>query len=67
MNQREFIASLNKTQHLYFAKKSNQAGLKHPAQQWGVMHWLAWSMPYHAEHHVYPAVPFFRLRELQAD
>lgn len=22
---------------------------------------LAWNMPYHAEHHAYPAVPFFRL------
>lgn len=23
--------------------------------------WLAWNMPYHAEHHAYPAVPFHRL------
>ena len=30
----------------------------------GVMRWLAWNMPYHTEHHVYPAVPFFRLPEL---
>lgn len=26
-----------------------------------VVRWIAWNMPYHAEHHVYPAVPFFRL------
>jgi len=25
---------------------------------------LAWCMPYHAEHHAYPSVPFFRLKEL---
>jgi fatty acid desaturase len=25
--------------------------------------WLAWNMPYHAEHHAYPAVPFHRLPE----
>lgn len=25
---------------------------------------LAWNMPYHAEHHVFPAVPFHRLPEL---
>jgi len=25
---------------------------------------LAWNMPYHAEHHAYPAVPFYRLPEL---
>lgn len=27
---------------------------------------LAWNMPYHAEHHSYPAVPFYRLPELHA-
>lgn len=25
---------------------------------------LAWDMPYHAEHHAFPAVPFHKLREL---
>ncbi len=25
---------------------------------------LAWNMPYHAEHHAYPVVPFYRLPEL---
>lgn len=25
---------------------------------------LAWNMPYHAEHHAYPIVPFYRLPEL---
>jgi fatty acid desaturase len=28
--------------------------------------WLAWNMPYHAEHHAMPAVPFHRLPELHA-
>ena len=28
--------------------------------------WLAWNMPYHAEHHAYPMVPFFRLPALHA-
>jgi fatty acid desaturase len=26
--------------------------------------WLAWNMPYHVEHHVWPAVPFHRLPEV---
>ncbi|MFK7944851.1 MAG: fatty acid desaturase [Paracoccaceae bacterium] len=26
-----------------------------------VVRWLAWNMPYHTEHHAYPAVPFHRL------
>lgn len=26
--------------------------------------WLAWNMPYHAEHHAMPAVPFHKLPEL---
>jgi len=28
--------------------------------------WLAWNMPYHAEHHAYPAVPFHRLPAFHA-
>jgi fatty acid desaturase len=27
---------------------------------------LAWNMPYHVEHHVWPAVPFHRLPEVHA-
>ena len=26
-----------------------------------IVRWLAWNMPYHVEHHAYPAVPFHRL------
>lgn len=28
--------------------------------------WLAWNMPYHAEHHSFPAVPFHQLPQLHA-
>lgn len=31
-----------------------------------VVHFFAWNMPYHAEHHAYPAVPFHALRRLNA-
>ena len=31
-----------------------------------LVRWLAWNMPYHAEHHAYPAVPFHRLPEFHA-
>lgn len=27
----------------------------------GLVRWIAWNMPYHAEHHSYPLVPFHRL------
>lgn len=30
----------------------------------GFVRWLAWNMPYHVEHHVWPAVPFHRLPEV---
>ncbi|CCD95391.1 putative fatty acid desaturase (DesA family) [Bradyrhizobium sp. ORS 375] len=30
------------------------------------VHWLAWNMPYHVEHHAYPAVPFHALPKLHA-
>lgn len=29
-----------------------------------VVRFLAWNMPYHVEHHVYPAVPFHQLPQL---
>ena len=28
--------------------------------------WLCWQMPYHTAHHTFPAVPFWKLRELNA-
>ncbi|MGX9948042.1 fatty acid desaturase family protein [Bradyrhizobium sp. BTAi1] len=30
------------------------------------VHWLTWNMPYHVEHHAYPAVPFHALPRLHA-
>jgi fatty acid desaturase len=30
----------------------------------GLVHFFAWNMPYHAEHHAYPAVPFHALPRL---
>ncbi len=29
-----------------------------------IVRWLAWNMPYHAEHHAYPMVPFHKLPDL---
>ncbi|MBY6163322.1 fatty acid desaturase [Mameliella alba] len=29
-----------------------------------IIRWLAWNMPYHAEHHSFPTVPFHKLPEL---
>ena len=31
-----------------------------------IVRFLAWNMPYHAEHHAYPAVPFHKLPELHS-
>jgi fatty acid desaturase len=31
-----------------------------------LVHWLAWNMPYHVEHHAYPSVPFHALPKLHA-
>ena len=28
------------------------------------MHWMGWNMPYHCHHHLFAAVPFYRLPEL---
>jgi fatty acid desaturase len=32
----------------------------------GLVRFLAWNMPYHTEHHVFPSVPFHRLPALHA-
>ena len=29
-----------------------------------LIRWLCWQMPYHTAHHVFPAVPFWKLRDL---
>lgn len=29
-----------------------------------LMRWLCWQMPYHTAHHIFPSVPFWKLREL---
>ena len=35
-----------------------------PPCTWRLVHFFAWNMPYHAEHHAYPAVPFHALPRL---
>jgi fatty acid desaturase len=30
------------------------------------LRWLAWNMPYHAEHHAFPALPFHALPSAHA-
>jgi len=32
-----------------------------------LLRWLCWQMPYHTAHHAFPAVPFWRLRELDRE
>ncbi len=32
-----------------------------------LMRWLCWQMPYHTAHHTFPAVPFWRLKDLDAE
>ena len=31
-----------------------------------LMRWLCWQMPYHTAHHIFPSVPFWKLRILNA-
>lgn len=31
-----------------------------------LIRWLCWQMPYHTAHHTFPAVPFWKLRDLNA-
>ena len=32
-----------------------------------LLRWLCWQMPYHTAHHAFPSVPFWKLRDLDAE
>jgi fatty acid desaturase len=58
MDHRAFVASLPAEIRAELTTPSDKAGLM------GILRFLAWNMPYYAEHHVYPQVPFHQLPKL---
>ncbi|MEM9279835.1 MAG: fatty acid desaturase [Pseudomonadota bacterium] len=50
-------------EHLYCPLVSNMLHNSRTTFTSKLVRWLTWNMSFHAEHHAYPAVPFYRLPE----
>ena len=57
----------NTIEHLGLSHKDNILENTRSTKTNAVMRWLCWQMPYHTAHHSFPAVPFWQLRELDAE
>ncbi|EBA04406.1 hypothetical protein RB2150_07883 [Rhodobacterales bacterium HTCC2150] len=56
----------NTIEHLGLSHESDILENTRSTRTNAVMRWLCWQMPYHTAHHTFPAVPFWKLRELNA-
>jgi fatty acid desaturase len=52
------------TEHTGCGRSSNAFENTRTTATNGLVRWFAWNMPYHAEHHAYPSVPFHALPTL---
>jgi fatty acid desaturase len=63
-----FMRFVRMTEHV--GRPTNSADLLENSRTcivWPPLRWLAWNMPYHAEHHLSPAVPFHALPALHEE
>lgn len=54
----------NTIEHLGLSHEQNILENTRSTRTNAVMRWLCWQMPYHTAHHVFPSVPFWKLRAL---
>jgi fatty acid desaturase len=54
----------NTIEHLGLPHDDDTRGNTRSTRTNAVVRWLAWQMQYHTAHHLFPAVPFHRLKEL---
>lgn len=57
----------NTIEHLGLSHRDNILENTRSTRTNAVMRWLCWQMPYHTAHHTFPSVPFWRLRDLDAE
>ena len=60
-----FLRAYLLTEHRLCPQVANMFENTHTTFTNRVIRFLAWNMPYHAEHHAYPAVPFYKLPQFQ--
>lgn len=56
----------NTIEHLGLSHKDDILENTRSTKTNALMRWLCWQMPYHTAHHVFPSVPFWKLRELNS-
>jgi fatty acid desaturase len=56
----------NTIEHLGLSHESDILENTRSTRTNALMRWLCWQMPYHTAHHTFPAVPFWKLRDLNA-
>ena len=57
----------NTIEHLGLSHESDIFRNTRSTKTNAIARWLCWQMPYHTAHHAFPSVPFWRLRELDAE
>ena len=56
----------NTIEHLGLSHESDILENTRSTRTNAVMRWLCWQMPYHTAHHMFPSVPFWKLKDLNA-
>ncbi len=59
-----FLRAYLLAEHTLCPHVSNMLENSRTTFTWRLVRFFTWNMPYHAEHHTYPAVPFHKLPEL---
>lgn len=54
----------NTIEHLGLSHEDDILDNTRSSRVGGFFRWLCWQMPYHTAHHIFPAVPFWKLRDL---
>jgi fatty acid desaturase len=57
----------NTIEHLGLSHRDNILENTRSTRTNALMRWLCWQMPYHTAHHSFPSVPFWRLKDLDAE
>lgn len=57
----------NTIEHLGLEHSSDILSNTRSTRTNAIMRWMCWQMQYHTAHHLYPSVPFWKLRELNGD
>lgn len=54
----------NTIEHLGLSHENDIMENTRSTRAYALQRWLCWQMPYHTAHHTFPAVPFWKLRDL---